>query len=950
MTDIILALSAYIDNTTAEGLDVPFFIENNLPHLLANHSFSDFIYSDTPEAKKADALLSAFKAKKEAEYNRSHKKGTVPNYYKLYCSFASPLHLLSEQEYYVYFSEFCGMPLSGSEYGLNTRVAKAIHSLIAIGESANNILLFLSKLWDDSASLFVPESGNTNEDSETAFAHVRRGKYADAKRQIMPIKNNIIDAICATVTDMEYNDVPLENAAVLQLFAPSVKNSIAVKEPIIIIEPSPYFIKKLKGYNPFRHRQIIYVIKNNLLATIYAKVLNDSFFSIVKMNDFADSLTSVYSYPTNVLIFGTHLKDIELKTDCIEFCLSHISSIHSLYILDTDYYIQHKASPIKLALTKTTINNIWLFPAGITHATKPDMKMLLQCTYGYVQQDIDNIVLTQYSLISNSKEQYLRPYYYQSEISSEDFFLNDIKLRSVYRSKLFEAQAKSAMTRNSAERFVYSTEISVHYTVSGDGTDLHPYRVSAYVRAPYTMGTKPSIIAETKKSTKRISPSEIETWIEDSYLTSRPVRAAIANIYQDYYRGKSITLKTFVLFNYEWENTQPAKALSDLDFLCHSILGDMSISHISYEDVSAALEADDQNVRVRMILLSNLFDLAIKQGYSDKNPVKSELCAVQNEHEELYQIRSNLTLKNLTESNFVHAYQYLIKRCQKGDKPSLASMICLLIGLDTNIVCALKWKDISTIHLLDDEVVFTQFCIQRQLCNDGSELKPFSRKEQYRKLPCPVILSDLIFQEYERAKLLHSGMPQGYIDDSFIFADAATLNKVLSPVKLRKENRKLIKKLNIPAEIIPIPDNSKGTIDTNLAYYPGDIFRTNFDYYARHTGKFELGEIEYFLGLQPSTTFSRNYCDYANDYAQFILFTKLERITKKLFNKDNFHARKEYKSFDDEYSIASTADPHDLSFVGIRLAVSDCSKLSIKVSSKHGYNIRIQEMEVSDDN
>ena len=201
--------------------------------------------------------------------------------------------------------------------------------------------------------------------------------------------------------------------------------------------------------------------------------------------------------------------------------MSHISSIHSLYILDTDYYIQHKASPIKLALTKTTINNIWLFPAGITHATKPDMKMLLQCTYGYVQQDIDNIVLTQYSLISNSKEQYLRPYYYQSEISSEDFFLNDIKLRSVYRSKLFEAQAKSAMTRNSAERFVYSTEISVHYTVSGDGTDLHPYRVSAYVRAPYTMGTKPSIIAETKKSTKRISPSEIETWIEDSYLTFR---------------------------------------------------------------------------------------------------------------------------------------------------------------------------------------------------------------------------------------------------------------------------------------------------------------------------------------------------------------------------------------------------------------------------------------------
>ena len=140
------------------------------------------------------------------------------------------------------------------------------------------------------------------------------------------------------------------------------------------------------------------------------------------------------------------------------------------------------------------------------------------------------------------------------------------------------------------------------------------------------------------------------------------------------------------------------------------------------------------------------------------------------------------------------------------------------------------------------------------------------------------------------------------------------------------------------------------SIYKDYTYYPYDLFRTNFDYYARHVGKFELGEIEYFLGIQPSTTFSRYYCDYTNDYSQLILYTKLERIIKKLISEDKFHAKKENKIITDTCSIVSPTDSHNLSFIGIDLAVSENSNISITVNTKYGHSLYVQETEVSNDN
>ena len=71
--------------------------------------------------------------------------------------------------------------------------------------------------------------------------------------------------------------------------------------------------------------------------------------------------------------------------------------------------------------------------------------------------------------------------------------------------------------------------------------------------------------------------------------------------------------------------------------------------------------------------------------------------------------------------------------------------------------------------------------------------------------------------------------------------------------------------------------DEKGVIETNLSDYHGDIFRSNFKYRANYTCGFTEAEACYVLGLRQSSPFGKNYCDFTNDLAQFVIYQKLCR-------------------------------------------------------------------------
>ncbi|MBQ1323503.1 MAG: hypothetical protein IIY30_06905, partial [Erysipelotrichaceae bacterium] len=109
---------------------------------------------------------------------------------------------------------------------------------------------------------------------------------------------------------------------------------------------------------------------------------------------------------------------------------------------------------------------------------------------------------------------------------------------------------------------------------------------------------------------------------------------------------------------------------------------------------------------------------------------------------------------------------------------------------------------------------------------------------------------------------------------------------VLAPASLYKANRKAIKKMRIDEDLVSVPDDSGGSIETNLAYYKGNIFRSNFRHWALgRTGILTKEEYAYLSGNKGPNTFSSNYCDYGNLISLTKLYLKIERVWKEMNNE-----------------------------------------------------------------
>ena len=920
-------LQNYLDNTPSNELDILAFVKERLPHLLSNAGLSSFLFSSASEALKGDALLSALKMLTYAEAHRPHTKGEQVDHYKVYSLFADPRMKLNEHEFTKAFDCFFMTILSSEDLDGETRVYKAISDLFNLGETQEEILdQLISLLKNPAAPLF--SIGASAKDLDPDLKLQRMAEYTSIKQRLMPIRENIFDALCATFVDLNSNDVSLENTAVFNSFIKTIDNSSVISSPIVIIEPTPCLIKKLRRNNPVKDRQMVFVMANEKLAALYQSLFSRSKFSFITKSACLQQLNSGILVPSDVLLFNNHVTDLTTKTEYIDVFLSNARNTHKLHVFDSDYAIKNTIARDKLPST-ICVDSILLFPSGIHNATSPQMKMLVSCAYGYCSIN-ESVTIRHYKLTSNSHYQCLLPYAYQGHMKQSELTNFILKPRTVFHTQQTDSQTKNKGSRSVANTFQFTTEIAVQYSLSGEGTTDKPYRMAAYFQDPSTRKK----LYESEKRTKKVSPGDAANWIETNYLNDGTIRQLISASLLNYYKGKDITLKSFIYLDVDFTTELSPTSKRDLDLIKDSILAEYKTGEISFEDAQAVFLFNSRCYPL-LLLLSRIIDRAVKMGLCKNNPIKRELQKIKSDHTGLYEVNTNLTKKHLKLNEFKTIYNTIMQKTKTGSISALASLVCLLTGLDANIVAALKIRDLKVIEFKPcSDLSFLQLIIQRQQNNDGSEYQRFSRTEQYRKVPCPSILRDILLQRKEEVEHAHIGMPDDYCMDLRIFPES------LTPEILRKNNRKLIQSTNIPPELIPVPDDRKGTVETNLANYRGDLFRTNIDYYARHFGLFEAGEIEYLLGIQASTTFSRHYCDYGNDYAQLILYRKMERILFTLSERD-FVA--EIKTISEETQYSTMPDHHNRTFLGIDINTNSNTDITITVDTLFGATIQSQK-------
>ena len=298
-------------------------------------------------------------------------------------------------------------------------------------------------------------------------------------------------------------------------------------------------------------------------------------------------------------------------------------------------------------------------------------------------------------------------------------------------------------------------------------------------------------------------------------------------------------------------------------------------------------ESRDQ-LRRRCQILYTVLEFARKQGHCRENPLQQLVTDEQHSNKVFAKIRGSLAVRSLTKEELTAVFQAITAKLEAGETAYLGVLIRLLTGLESNIVCALKWGDFEEIA---DYGIY-RLAVARQVTNDGETVRGFDSLEDYRLLPgCKLLTAYLLQQKRATQEALaphYGGSIRNFpiVTASGEKARWQDYEVMLAPRELERISREILSAAKLDAHMVTIPDHQKGSKETNLAHYQGDFFRENFKYWAQELCKFTPDELAYHVGNAPVTTFGKFYCDFLNDISQLTLYVKLQRLDAILACKE----------------------------------------------------------------
>ncbi len=138
-------------------------------------------------------------------------------------------------------------------------------------------------------------------------------------------------------------------------------------------------------------------------------------------------------------------------------------------------------------------------------------------------------------------------------------------------------------------------------------------------------------------------------------------------------------------------------------------------------------------------------------------------------------------------------------------------------------------------------------------------------------------------------------------------------------------------------ELITLPKSEKEVREIDLQSYNGDLFRSNYRHHCLKECAFEKAEVDYLIGNAPDFTFARNYCDFGNEMAQYLLKVKQDRFAALLTKQKDLPARI-FESNDGNFiSEQNLSGKTELSF-------SLNGNATLYVDSEHGVDVEIRKI------
>lgn len=708
------------------------------------------------------------------------------------------------------------------------------------------------------------------------------------------------------------NDITLEIGMIYPVFRQLIG---AQKDAeILLVYPSIHFVRKLWEDETLRGRNIILVMQHENVASLLQYQANDGTYAfdfpstrIMGPKSFEEQVENKNLPYEKILFFGNHLQ-VEAQQSEIGDILSAINAGCEVYALLSAYAIEDKSSLKGSALQHYAeyLHAISIIPQGINNGTFPRRKLWCHFVKNDAVLEAAVTKVSAYTLNTDLQAQVLFPSREPPiEIPRSDFATTESSVRKLYSKELL---LRNATDRTRTLPFVHEITPDIPVWCSRTfpkGEDENP-RLEAYICLPPSEGDayqgfseRGTIIQSTKKHTTGVAQSGVLNWLENEYPISyiqprysraereqldtkqepKPVFSIREEIIENYLpllEKENIALKTLWYLYPDLRNVYTGSDYNMLSSMMKTIIGQQRVCDITSELCEKLLmevypELNETALWRNYTILSIAMEKAVRCGYCKSNPLADALYEEKLRRKLFAQVRKQLAKKHLNRNQIKKAYASVVAKLQNGQHAYLGVWLRLLTGLESNIVCALRWGDMFTFEDVDQP----SLVITRQVSNDGKKLSGFSDKEDYMLFPLSDGLRDLLFAYKQRLSVVAEQEP---ILSSVMRLCTEGAPVVITPAVLNGYVKEILKELNIEDYIIDLAYGENEFRKTNLNKYMGDLMRENFRYWATKEAKLSPDELEYLLRNRVASTCGRFYCNLEDGTSLAIIATKLNRM------------------------------------------------------------------------
>lgn len=540
-------------------------------------------------------------------------------------------------------------------------------------------------------------------------------------------------------------------------------------------------------------------------------------------------------------------------------------------------------------------------------------------------------------------------------------YLSDGGKTDIFTFAKESAKKKPIRERNAPESYKFSEDIMFGYSISSDHKHPNSKRVTAYLKTDQKRfffvddeNERSVLIRDYTVAYGMKAEEEIPDWLENDYpylhidkgkLDEKTyyIQDRISEVLRKQLAGFDICLKSFLyLYADLFRELHKPEYEFLKKFAKDSEIGNIPMKLVSREQVAQRIGEmhSSRPESTQKSLVNRAFELAVLAKVLQYNPLSSGGSSGKESPRNLINLKSALATKTFTREQFRRFFGLALERLgispeelkqnrsnivktAKPDYGVLGVLIQMLTGIESKALVVLKWNDFHKISGYDVHQlqVFKHYIRKRD--EDDQPWEICKADTKIRNVPCSKILADIISIIKNRTGALS--------DDKYILRDSR--NEPLKPDAINRTFKELMKEMDLER----VAEQSIQEEAVDFSDYRGSFLIENFRFVASDIAGLQADEIAYLLGNTPVTTFGTYYCDYKNPASQYMLQTKLNRISALLLNNQSFSTPRPIELLNERtFEQTDSTYPLQLNFRVENNTDEDCD---VEIESEYGVSV-----------